>query len=61
MDQAEKTMIENLHKVSGKPLSEWIEIVKKKLYSKHGEILKFLKHDHCLTHGYANFVAHKSM
>lgn len=61
MDQAEKTMMENLHKVSGKPISDWIEIVKQKQFAKHGDILKFLKEDHGLTYGYANFVAHKSM
>jgi len=60
MDQAEKTMMENLHKISGKPLSEWIEIVKQKQFAKHGDILKFLKEDYGLTYGYANLVAHKS-
>ena len=61
MDQAEKTMMENLHKVSGKPLSEWIEIAKKKQLPKHGDILKFLKEEYGLTYGYANLVAHKTM
>jgi hypothetical protein len=41
MDQAEKTMMENLHKITGKSLSEWIEIVKQMQFVKHGEILKF--------------------
>lgn len=60
MDQAEKTMIDNLHKNTGKPLAEWISVVQKKGFAKHGEILKFLKDEHGFTHGFANMVAHKS-
>ena len=60
MDEAAKTMIENLHKNTGKSLEEWIEIVKKSGFVKHGEIIKFLKSDHGFTHGFANLVAHKS-
>ena len=60
MDQAEKTMMENLHKISGKPLTDWIEIVKQKQFAKHSDILKFLQEDYGLTYGYANLVAHKS-
>lgn len=61
MDQAEKTMIENLHKISGKPLEEWIGIVQQKQFAKHSEIQKFLKEEHGFTYGYANLVAHKTL
>lgn len=61
MDQAEKTMAENLQKLSGKSLEEWIALVKLTNFSKHGEILKFLKEQHGITHGYANFIAHKTL
>lgn len=61
MDQAEKTMAENLQKISGKSLEEWIGLVKQTNFSKHGEILKFLKEQHGITHGYANFIAHKAL
>ncbi len=60
MDQAEKTMIDNLHKNTGKTLEEWITIVQQKKFGKHGEILKFLKEEHGFTHGFANLVAHKA-
>ncbi|GAB4448653.1 MAG: hypothetical protein Fur0028_03750 [Bacteroidales bacterium] len=60
MDKATQTMIENLHKNTGKTLEQWIEIVKKQDFSKHGEIIKFLKEHHKLTHGFANLVAHKA-
>lgn len=60
MDQSEKTMMENIKKNTGKPFDYWVGLVQKKNFAKHGEILKFLKDEHGFTHGYANFVAHKS-
>lgn len=60
MDKAEKTMLDNLYKNTGKTLDQWIEIVKKQNFKKHGEILKFLKEEHSFTHGFANMVAMKS-
>ncbi len=60
MDKATQTMIENLHKNTGKTLEQWIEIVKKQNFAKHGEIVKFLKEQHEFTHGFANLVAHKT-
>ncbi|GAB4255440.1 MAG: hypothetical protein Kow0027_22120 [Saprospiraceae bacterium] len=60
MDKAEQTMLDNLFKNTGKTLEEWIEIVKKQNFEKHGEILKYLKEEHSFTHGFANMVAMKS-
>lgn len=60
MDKATQTMIENLHKNTGKTLQQWIDIVKQQSFSKHGEIIKFLKQQHVFTHGFANLVAHKA-
>lgn len=60
MDKATQTMIENLHKNTGKTLEQWIDIVKKQNIAKHGEIIKFLKEQHEFTHGFANLVAHKA-
>ncbi|MEO6228595.1 MAG: DUF5655 domain-containing protein [Ferruginibacter sp.] len=60
MDKAEQTMLENLHKNTGKTLEQWIEIVRKLNFAKHGEIMKFLKEQHSFTHGFANLVALKS-
>jgi len=61
MDQAAQTMIDNLQKNTGKSLEEWVSIVKKENFSKHGEILKFLKSNHGFTHGFANLIAHKTL
>lgn len=60
MDQAEKTMTENLHKNTGKTIEQWISIVKQKNFVKHGEIINFLKEEHGFSYGFANLVAHKS-
>lgn len=60
MDKATQTMIENLYKNTGKTLEQWIDIVKKQNFAKHGEIVKFLKEQHEFTHGFANLVAHKT-
>jgi len=49
-----------LKEKTGKPLADWIDIVRQQNFEKHGEIMKFLKNEHGLTHGYANFVAHKA-
>src|SRR4030042_3903259 len=60
MDKATQTMIENLHKNTGKSLEQWITIVKKENFTKHVEVMKFLKDTHGLTHGFANLIAHKA-
>lgn len=60
MDKATLTMIENLFKNTGKTLEQWTDIVKSQNFAKHGEIIKFLKETHGLTHGFANLIAHKS-
>lgn len=41
-------------------MEQWIGIVKGKDSAKHGEIIKYLKDTHGLTHGFANLIAHKS-
>jgi len=60
MDKATQTMIENLHKNTGKTLEQWTEIVKKENFAKHGEAMSFLKEKHGLTHGFANLIVHKA-
>jgi len=60
-DDMVKTMIQNLEEKTGKSISDWIKIVKSSQHEKHGQIVKFLKADHGMTHGYANLVAHQSL
>jgi predicted transport protein len=53
-------MLDNLEEKTGKSLETWIEICKKKSFSKHSEIVKFLKEEHGITHGFANTIALKT-
>lgn len=56
---AEATMIANLAEKTGKSLDAWIRIAAQAKVAKHGEIVKLLKSEHGLGHGYANLVAQK--
>jgi predicted transport protein len=59
MDKAVVSMIENLKEKTGHSLEEWKKIITKKALAKHGEIVKFLKGEHNVTHGYASEIALK--
>lgn len=51
------TMPTTLHEKTGRTLTEWQATVRDLGLKKHGEILKALKNDHGLSHGYANMLA----
>jgi predicted transport protein len=51
------TMPTTLQEKTGRSLAEWQATVRGLGLTKHGEILKALKQDHGLTHGYANMLA----
>ncbi len=53
------TMIANLKDKTGKTLPQWLKIVKQAGLEKHGQIVKLLKADHEVTHGFANMIAHQ--
>ncbi len=55
------TMIANMKEKTGKTLPQWLAIVKQSKLEKHGQIVKHLKTDHGMTHGFANLVAHKAL
>lgn len=50
-------MADNILEKTGKTQEQWIAIAKKSGLEKHGQIVKHLKEEHGLTHGYANTVA----
>jgi len=52
-------MIANMPEKTGKSLQQWLALARKTGHAKHGAIVKALKSDHGLSHGYANLVAHK--
>lgn len=60
-EQAMANMIANMKANTGRSLDEWLKITAKAKLTKHGEIVKMLKSDHALGHGFANLVAHRTL
>ncbi|TDJ71420.1 MAG: DUF4287 domain-containing protein [Planctomycetota bacterium] len=54
-------MIANMKAKTGKSLPQWLTIAKQAKLAKHGELMKHLKGDHGMTHGFANLVAHHAL
>ena len=60
-DEMAASMIANLKEKTGKTLPQWLKVTAAAKLEKHGQIVKFLKTDHGMTHGFANLVAHKTL
>lgn len=60
-EEMTESMIKNYQANTGKTLEEWLKIIAKSKLAKHGEIVKFLKTEHGMGHGYANLAAHKHL
>ena len=56
-DPATMTMAANLEARTGRSIEAWIELVRTQGLDRHGRIISYLKDEHGMTHGYANFVA----
>jgi len=56
VDSMTQTMIDNMPEKTGKPLEAWFKLIKASGLEKHGEILKLLKGEHGITHGFANTI-----
>ncbi len=61
VEDAIASMVRNIEDKTGRPLSEWVAIARASGLAKHGEILKCLKEQHSLGHGYANLVAKEAL
>ena len=61
VDDAVHTMIRNLEGKTGKSLAAWLQIARATKLVKHGALMKLLKGEHGLTHGYANLIALKAL
>ena len=59
-DDAAATMIANLEAKTGKTFAQWLDVARRSGADKHAQIVKFLKTEHGLTHGYANMIALKA-
>lgn len=55
------SMVENIAETTGKPVAAWVTLARAQGFSRHGEILKWLKEKHGMGHGYANFVAKEAL
>lgn len=51
-----QTMISNMPEKTGKSLEEWHAQLKASGLQKHGELMKVLKGDHGVSHGFANTI-----
>ncbi|MDZ4796209.1 MAG: DUF4287 domain-containing protein [Bacteroidota bacterium] len=58
IDKAFQTQISNIEKSTGKKLAQWITIINKSGFTKHGELVTFLKVKHGFTHWNANTLVH---
>lgn len=58
-EELAQTMIDNLPEKTGKSLEAWQKTVATTGAVKHGEIMKFLKGEHGVSHGFANLIAQK--
>jgi hypothetical protein len=61
IEDAVASMTANLKANTGKSLDEWLKLTAKSKLTKHGEIVKMLKADHGVGHGFANLIAHKTL
>ncbi|MDH3373625.1 MAG: DUF4287 domain-containing protein [Gammaproteobacteria bacterium] len=60
-EEMANAMIANMKEKTGKTLEQWVAIAGRSGLAKHGELVKLLKSDHKMTHGFANLVAHKTL
>lgn len=57
VDSMTQKMIDNMPEKTGKSLEEWFAVLKTNDLQKHGEMLKLLKGEYGVTHGFANTIA----
>lgn len=57
VDAQLQSMIANMPEKTGKSLEEWFDVIAGAGPEKHGEIMKLLKGEHNVTHGYANTIS----
>ena len=56
LDPQLQTMINNMPEKTGKALPDWFKVIAATGLEKHGEIMKLLKGEHGVTHGFANTI-----
>ncbi|MEM6476166.1 MAG: DUF4287 domain-containing protein [Pseudomonadota bacterium] len=61
VDKQLETMLANVPEKTGRPMADWLALIAKEGFEKHGQIMKFLKGEHGVTHGFANLIASKAL
>ena len=56
-EQMAQTMLANVPEKTGKTIKHWCAILKKTGLDKHGQLVRHLKTEHAVTHGFANLIA----
>lgn len=57
---AEQSQWRNLEQSSGKSQAQWLELATSKGFSKHSELVNWLKSEFGIGHGNANLIAHRA-
>ena len=55
-DEQVQTMIRNMPEKTGKSLEQWFGVLDKAGLGKHGEMMKLLKEEYGVSHGFANTI-----
>jgi len=57
VDEALRSQVRNIESTYGRPIHEWIDLIRASGRTRHGEIVSWLKGEYGLSHGSANRVA----
>ena len=55
------TMVRDIELKTGKSVAAWIALASRSGFAKHGQIVKWLKPEYKIGHGYANYIALKTI
>lgn len=54
-------MKQNMKAKTGKTLPQWLKLLGSDSFEKHGQIVKYLKSEHSVSHGFASMIAHEHL
>jgi hypothetical protein len=57
IEEGLRSQLRNIESTYGRPIEGWIDVIRASGWTRHGEIVAFLKGEHGMSHGAANRVA----